>query len=204
MFPNRGILSHTYRGQDTTLGTVVRQHTTYHLEFRCPPLRLSPLVRSGRTVWVVIITMGNRCIRRSTTTNLRCLPASYQARHKGRKGYPHTPRSTRTATMAKASRTHHPILVLLFLAHINSMHAGPSIMDRGNLIDLMPKTQQRVTILLVVLQLTYLKPTSCFSPSCDAVQHPCRKNILFSFLPFVLDSITATRVQSPRVSPTSA
>ena len=143
-FPNRGIPSHTCRDKDITLGTAAQRHTTYPLGFRCPLRRPFPQAHMRRTTWAAIITTGNRCIRR-IIINHRCLPTSSRARHKDLKGYRHIPTNTRIATMAKANRIHPPILAPLFLAHINSM------VDRGNLIHLMPKTHLRVTVLLVVL-----------------------------------------------------
>ena len=70
-------------------------------------------------------------------------------------------------------------------------------MDRGgDLIHLMPNPLACNSIISSIT-LTYLRPTSCFSPSCKRI--PAEKDS-FSFISFVLDSITATRVQSPRVS----
>lgn len=140
------------KDKDTTLGTVARQGTTYRRVFRCPLPRPFPQARMDRTIWAAIITMDSRCIRRSSTTNPRCHPVSSQARHRDPKGYRDMQQTTtRTATMAKANRTHRPILDPLFLALINSLQDGPNCMDRGDLIHLMLKTHLRVTVFLVVL-----------------------------------------------------
>lgn len=121
MYPNRDIRWLMFRGKDTTLGTAARRHITYPLGFRCPLLRPFPQAHLRRTIWAAIITMGPRCIHPSITTHLRCPPVTSRARRKDLKGYRHTPRNPRTATMAKANPIPRPIPGLLFLAHINSM-----------------------------------------------------------------------------------